>query len=139
VLLVVNGPPPASGFTTWANTHAPGGTAAGDFDGDGVPNAVEYILGGTKDTNDLDRLPKPSVSGGNFSVSFVRVQSSKTPDVSVTIEVGTNLQTWPLSFNVATAPQVTTQDHGDGTETVTLTIPMAPDARKFARLGVEVD
>jgi autotransporter-associated beta strand protein len=138
VLSVVNDPP-AGGYANWASTHAPTGTAADDFDGDGVPNAVEYILGGTKDTNDLGKLPVAGVSGGNFSVSFVRDQDSKSPDVTVTIHVGTTLSTWPLAFNVATAPQVSTLDHGDGTETVTLTIPMAPDARKFARLGVEVD
>lgn len=127
------------GYATWSAENAPTGTAADDFDGDGVPNAVEYILGGGKNTNDLAKLPSPQATpGGDLVFSFIRSQASKTADTTVRIQVGTDLTTWPSSYNVATAPEVTTTDNGNGTETVTLTIPRAPDSVKFARLSVEV-
>jgi hypothetical protein len=33
-----------SGYGTWADTHAGGGAPDTDFDGDGVPNGVEYFM-----------------------------------------------------------------------------------------------
>jgi fibronectin-binding autotransporter adhesin len=128
----------AGGYADWAATHAPDGGPTGDFDGDGVPNAVEYILGGTKDANDLGKLPAATTQGANFVFTFTRAQASKTPDTTVRIEVGSDLATWPLSYDPASAPEISITDHGDGTETVTLTIPRAPDAKKFARLRVEI-
>lgn len=128
------------GYATWSAENAPTGTAADDFDGDGVSNGIEYVLGGTKTTNDLAKLPAPlATPGGDFVFSFVRSQASKTSDTTVRIQVGTTLSTWPLSYDVATAPEVTTTDNGNGTETVTLTLPRNPDAKKFARLSVEID
>jgi autotransporter-associated beta strand protein len=139
VVWVVDGPPPTGGYADWALTNAPAGGPTDDYDGDGVPNAVEYILGGTKDTRDSGKLPTAQATGGDFVFRFVRDQNSKTPDVTVSIEISTDLATWPLSYAVATAPEVATTDNGDGTETVTLTISRAPDAKKFARLGVAVE
>ncbi|MBN8459481.1 MAG: autotransporter-associated beta strand repeat-containing protein [Verrucomicrobia bacterium] len=127
------------GYATWSAENAPTGTAADDFDGDGVPNGIEYVLGGTKTTNDLGKVPAPQATpGGDFVFSFVRSQASKTPDTTVRIQVGTDLAAWPSSYNVATAPEVTTTDNGNGTETVTLTLPRTPDAKKFGRLSVEI-
>jgi autotransporter-associated beta strand protein len=127
------------GYATWAADHATTGDAAADFDGDGVPNAIEYVLGGGKNTNDLAKLPSQQATpGGDLVFSFIRSQASKTADTTVRIQVGANLTTWPSSYNVATAPEVTTTDNGNGTETVTLTIPRAPDSVKFVRLSVEI-
>lgn len=138
VVQVTTGPAP-TGYTGWAATHAPTGGPADDYDSDGVPNAVEYILGGTKDANDLGKLPQPDVSGGSFLFRFVRDQTAMTPDVTVTIEVTTDLADWSESYPVATAPEVATTDNGNGTETVTLAIPRGPGGRMFARLRVDVD
>lgn len=124
------------GYANWAATHAPTGGPGDDFDGDGVPNAIEYILGGAKDTNDLGKLPAATTPDGNFVVSFTRAKASKTPDTSVRIQVGTNLASWPLSFNVATAPEITITDIDANWEKVTLTLNRSPDAAKFARLEV---
>ena len=134
-----------SGYASWAATNAPTGTAADDFDGDGVTNGVEYVLGGTKLTNDLGKLPKISTSGGDMVFTFYRAQASIDGTTTVNIQVGTTLASWPATYNVpATAvannPGVTVlkDNPSAGTDKVTLTVIQAPDAKKFARLNVSV-
>ena len=130
------------GYANWAAENAPAGTPDDDFDGDGVPNAIEWVLGGSKDTNDLDKLPQSNTVGGNFVFSFVRNDAAwASGDTTVEIEVGTDLTTWPDTYAVPQAPgvygPVTVAEDG-GTTTVTLTIPTTPDAAKFARLRATV-
>jgi hypothetical protein len=131
-------------YATWAAINATTGTAADDFDGDGVSNGAEYVLGGTKTTNDLSKLPALSTSGGNVTFTFKRDQKSIDGTTTVGIEVGTTLTAWPLTYPVpdgATAanPGVTVvKDTSPGFDTVTLSVPQAPDAKKFARLKVVV-
>jgi len=132
----------AGGYATWAATHAPSGSAKDDYDGDGVSNGAEYVLGGTKDTNDRGKLPKVSTSGGNVLFTFNRAQASIDGSTTVAIEVGTDLTTWPGSHAVPDGaatmiPGVSVlKDTPAGFDTVTLSLPRAPDARKFARLKV---
>ena len=45
------------------STIAPGG----DFDNDGVVNALEFVLGGTAATNDPGRLPEAATSGTDMT------------------------------------------------------------------------
>lgn len=106
-----------------------------------MPNAVEFILGGGKDTNDLAKLPAVTSHNGDFVVAFTRDQASKVPEATVAIEVGTTLASWPLSFNVdtAAAPEVTITDNGNGTETITLTLAQTADPKTFARLSVTIN
>ena len=143
--LVVTGAPSGSAYTTWAATNAPTGNPDDDFDGDGVPNAVEFVLGGDKDTNDSGKLPVVATSGGDMTVTFRRDQDSIDPTTALVIEVGTDLATWPDSYPVpdgaaANAPGVTVakDSPATGTDTITLVLPRSPDARKFARLRVVI-
>lgn len=136
---------PAGGYANWKSTNAPTGTAADDFDGDGVPNGVEYVLGGDKDTNDLDKLPDTTNDGTTMTFTFLRDQGAIGPDTSLAIQVDGDLIDWPTSGpdyypvpdgEVAADPGLTVEDNLDGTDTITLTVTMAPDAVKFARLRV---
>jgi fibronectin-binding autotransporter adhesin len=138
VLNVVNGPDPEGGYGAWAATNAPAQTADEDFDNDGVSNGIEYILGGSKDTNDTGKLPVAATPGTNFTVTFTRAKASKTPDVTVRIDVGTTLASWPDSYNVATAPEVTVTSLDSNWEQITLSIPRGVTPRQFARLVVEI-
>jgi autotransporter-associated beta strand protein len=130
------------GYSSWALLNATTTTPAQDQDGDGVNNAVEYVLGGTGSTNDRSKLPAISTAGGNLRFTFQRAQASIDGSTTVTFEVGTTLLTWPDTFSVpgpaqAIVPGVTiTKDTSPGFDTVTLSIPQTPDARKFARLRV---
>jgi methionine-rich copper-binding protein CopC len=132
-----------SPYETWAATNTLGSTAEEDFDSDGVPNAIEFVLGGDKNTNDLSKLPTATISGGNMTFTFVRDRDSVHANVSVAIEVGTELGVWPNVFTVGpntagSSAGVTVTDNGNGTDTITLTVPQVPDTRKFARLKVGI-
>ncbi|MEY4244333.1 MAG: hypothetical protein RLZZ245_1918, partial [Verrucomicrobiota bacterium] len=75
--------------------------------------------------------------------SFVRNRDSVDPRVSVQIEVSSCLSTWPGVFPVGSGTAgssagVTVADNGDGTDTITLSVPRAPDTKKFARLKVAI-
>ncbi len=136
----------ASAYATWASTHAPSGTAADDFDGDGVSNAVEFVLGGSLGVNDLSRLPVASTRGNDLLFTFYRAQSSIDAKTSLNIEVSTNLTNWNAASSpyavpdgaAANNPGVTVEKNNPaaGTDKVTLRIPMGSDAGKFGRLKV---
>ncbi len=137
-----------SGYNSWASVNAPTGNANDDFDGDGVSNGVEYVLGGTKDTSDRNKLPQVTSDGANLIFTFTRSKESITPDVAVAVQVNADLETWPTSganfFAVPDAPVtnnpgVTVVDNApDNTQTITLTVPMGADTKKFARLAVTI-
>ncbi|MCP5545219.1 MAG: autotransporter-associated beta strand repeat-containing protein [Akkermansiaceae bacterium] len=135
----------AAGYSTWAATNAPTGTAADDYDGDGVANGVEWLLGGDAATNDIGKLPTVSSDATSLTLTFVCDEDALTSaDTGVEIEVGTTLAGWPTVFTVPTAPVVnnpgvTVVDNTDGTFTVTLVVLKAADAEKFARLKVTID
>ena len=130
-------------YTEWADINSPGSDPDEDFDNDGVPNAIEFVLGGGKDTNDTGKLPSIATSGGNMTYAFIRDRDSVAPGVSVSIEVGDNLTTWPDVFTVGadtatSSDGITVSDNGDGTDTITLTIPESTDTLKFLRLKVDI-
>lgn len=134
----------AGGYASWAAINAIGSTPDQDKDGDGVPNAVEYLLGGDVNTNDLSKLPQSTVSGTNLVFTFQR-DVDTTGAATVTIEVGTTLAAWPDVYSVgantagSTNPEVVvTEDSSPGFDTITLTVPMGTATKKFARLKVEV-
>ncbi len=144
VVLDVTGLGGGSAYDTWKAANAPGSNPDDDTDGDGVSNAVEFVLGGTSATKDLDKLPTVGTGGGNLTFTFIRDQDSIDASTTVTIEVSTDLATWPNSYTVPDSdtggvvnPGVTVAS-GVGTDTVTLTVEQSPDTRKFARLKVAI-
>ncbi len=136
----------SSAYATWAAVNATTGDPDDDFDGDGVPNAVEFVLGGLATTNDISKLPVFSISGDDTIFSFSRDQDSIDPKTVLSIEVSTDLMNWntaPSPYAVPDAdtggvinPGVTVDadNPAAGTDMITLTIPQSPDQKKFARL-----
>jgi hypothetical protein len=77
--------------------------------------------------------------------TFKRDQSSINGTTAVSIEVGTDLAGWPSTYIVgidtagSTACVTVAQNSPSaGTDTITLSVPQAPDAKKFVRLKVIV-
>jgi autotransporter-associated beta strand protein len=134
MLMVGNGPEPD--YTSWAAKNAPTGTAADDYDGDGVENGVEYALGGHAGINDCTRLPVLALNEGSMVFSFSCVHGAAA---TLAIEVGNNLNSWADSYTVGSSPEVEVSDNGDGTDFVSLTLPRAPGGLLFLRLKVSVD
>ena len=127
-------------YSAWAATNAPTGDPDDDYDGDGVTNGVEFVLGGLASAKDVAKLPTVAKQAGNMTFTFVRDQDSVHPSIGIVIEVGTDLLTWPHSYTVGTdtgtsSPGVTVTANPDRTDTITLAVPR-DSAAKFARLKV---
>jgi len=135
---------PNASYATWAAVNAIDSLPGQDKDGDGVSNAIEYVLGGSVTTNDLDKLPTFDASGANLVLTFRRNRESIDGATTVQIEVGTTLNTWPGLFNVGTstanssAGVTVAESTPTGFDTITLTVPKGTDTTKFGRLKVTV-
>jgi autotransporter-associated beta strand protein len=137
-----------SAYDVWKTAHAPGGNSSDDFDGDGVENAVEFVLGGTSATNDSGKLPVISTSGSDMLFTFYRAQNSIDPKTSTVIEVSTNLETWDTDPSPYLVPDVATtanpgvsvekNNPSAGADKITLRVPQSPATKKFARLKVMI-
>lgn len=114
-----------------------------DFDNDGLDNGVEFVIGAdpTAFTNPSTAgYPKAVVSGSNLVFTFKRVDASH--GFTVAAQTSTGLVTWPNSYTIPTAASavapVTVVENGTAPDDVTVTIPMAPDQKKFVRLQAEI-
>ena len=127
-------------YAAWAG----GGAFDVDSNGDGVTNGLAWVLSAANPNADaIALLPTLATSGGNMTFTFKRSQASINANTAVTIEVGTTLGTWPENYIVradtagSTAGVTVAKDTpAAGTDTVTLSVPQLPDAKKFARLRV---
>ena len=131
-------------YQTWALTNAISSAPGQDKDGDGVNNAIEFLLGGNVATNDLSKLPKITMTATHMIITFERIRSSIDGVTGLEIEVGTTLTGWPDSFTVGTttansdAGVTVLENSPSGFDTITLTVPKGTDPKKFARLNVTV-
>ncbi len=131
-------------YQTWALTNAISSAPGQDKDGDGVNNAIEFLLGGDVSTNDLSKLPEVTTTATDMIFTFERKRSSIDGITGCTIEVGTTLTGWPTTYTVgsntagSTAGVVVTENSPAGFDTITLTVPIGSDPKKFARLKANV-
>jgi autotransporter-associated beta strand protein len=134
--------PPALGFAQWANTLGLSGGPSADFDGDGIPDAVEYVVG----TDPKLATPSPltsSTQNGNITFTFKRHDEAETQDMTVEVEFGTDLKSWPQTYVVGSttalsSPGIVVTENASEPDTITLSLPVTTAARQFARLKVGV-
>jgi hexosaminidase len=108
-----------SGYATWADTYAGGGTADEDYNNDGVQNGIAYFMG----MNGL--ATNPGVVGG--TVTWPRDPAATI--TSFRVQISDNLATW-----TDIVPPNASIDTSDPNQ-VTYTLP-TDTARKFCRLVV---
>lgn len=129
-------PPTATPLQQWRQSHFGGpdatGTAANDADpdGDGLPNLLEYALGGLP--LDATSAPRPAVAvaGGKLQLSFVRVAD---PALLYEVKVSNDLAdtgAWPGIWSSTGA-----QNTG-GLVTVDDIVALTDQPRRFLRLQV---
>lgn len=116
-------------FTTWQTLNGTTGTFSDDHDNDGVPNGIEYFLGGNANTT--GQTPLPAITNTNGTLSITWTKGPSHPGVYGTdylIETNTTLTgTWTsetLGGNVTI--------NGNA---ITYTFPASGD-RRFVRLKV---
>jgi hypothetical protein len=118
-------------FATWQTLNGATGTIADDHDNDGVPNGIEYFVGGPSgNTTSQTTLPSIIKSSGTLSITWIK--GTGYPGVygsDYLIETTTTMTgTWtPETVGV----NVTLTGNN-----VTYTFPAAAGDRRFVRLKV---
>lgn len=123
----------AGGYNAWVLSF-PGltdATPGGDPDGDGIPNLMEYAIGGDPRVSSTEFLPKQSIAGGNLVLTYKRSDASET-DTTQTGQWSTNLTTW-----TDIAP-VMVNENGAAPDDMKISIPLtnAVNGKLFGRLSV---
>lgn len=129
-----------AGFAGWIAPFGVSNPAAdADPDSDGIPNALEYVLGGDPSQANPNIAPTITTSGGNLVFTFNRVDLSETADISLVVEAGSDLATWPQTYIISPgvpSAGLSIQENGTAPDTITVSIPQ--NTAKFARLRVTI-
>lgn len=90
-LSVTTGPVAPAGYDGWKTANSTAQNPDEDHDNDGVPNGVEYFIGGFTDTTGFTANPPVVVSGANRTVTW-----PKSPDFTGTylVQTSPDLVTW---------------------------------------------
>jgi hypothetical protein len=134
---------PLDSFASWAADLGLSGDPDADYDRDGLADALEYVFGTDPKAADAGGAITTGQSGDLLLITFTRDDRSKTTDISLTVETGSDLAGWPDSFVIGestagSSPGVTVTPNGDGTDTIRVAIPKNGATRMFARVKVRV-
>jgi hypothetical protein len=137
----------AAGYAGWENDNGIAGAgAATDSDGDGIPNGIEFVIGGDPSgpNSDSNALLIPPTLDATY-LNFVFRRTSASAIYNPGVEYGSDLSGWTPA--VADEPLVnpvliTVESNGfeAGVDRVTVRIPrvLAIDNKLFARLQVVI-
>ena len=153
--LTVSGAAPAPTYAEWASSKGiPGAPAGGDADNDGVPNAVEMVLGGNPNGGmDVGLLPElalvsnpAGVAAGDYlEFTYRRTHLSVDAGLVATCEYGLDLVSpWTPAVNGENSVTVlvdiayVSYSTAAPTDRVRVYVPRASNAKLFGRLNVSV-
>ncbi|WP_367875035.1 beta strand repeat-containing protein [Luteolibacter sp. Populi] len=136
------------GYTDWETANEITGAGSNvDSDNDGIPNGIEFVIGGDPSgpsSSSSALLPTVTENADYMTIVFRRSDESVTYNPHV--QYGTTLGSWTESVNgqpLATPVLITTEDDGfeTGIDRVTVKIPRAlaaPGSKLFGRLTVNI-
>ena len=120
-----------------------GAGSATDSDNDGIPNGIEFVIGGDpsgpgSDSNAL--LPTASVDATNLTFVFRRTDDSA--GFNPHVQYGSDLSGWTQAQGGVGGVTVAEDNnfYGGNTDRVTVTIPRAlvPGGKMFGRLRIDI-
>ena len=133
-------------YTAWATANGIGGAAgAADSDGDGIPNAIEFVLGGDPSGRDLTAILPTIDNSDPTYFKFTYRRSAESVTANPYLQYGSDISGWTQarSGEPAANPVVIAEVNHPG-ETgivlVTVKIPraLAVASKLFARLRVDI-
>lgn len=146
----------ANSFNTWIAGYDfsafPGAdlTATGDADGDGIPNAVEFVIGNLPNQTKVENLPTAELvtdpagvtAGEYLKFTFRRSTASVDAGVTSTAQYDTDLAgTWTPAVNAVAGVEIVVVANpsipGDNVE-VYIPRSLAVDGKLFGRVSVSV-
>ncbi len=130
---------PGSPYASWA-ANAAQGLSAGVNDGpmddpdhDGIPNLLEFVLGGNPMAASRTILPVLTHNGGVWAFEYDRSAASIPPGTIQVVEYGSDLAGWTGVTIPATTSGSVTVTPGSSSDHIQVAIP-SPGARIFVRL-----
>ena len=136
--------PDPTTYAGWKVDHSLYGADANDdadTDGDGIPQLIEFALGGDPRRAGMDILPTRQVTedGGSDYLELVVTRPVGLQGLSYIPQTDTTLTTWPADSTGIVNASPTPTDNGDGTETLVYRRAAAVSAhdKAFIRLRVQ--
>jgi len=132
---------PMSAYAAWAANAAQGLSAGGndgpmnDPDHDGIPNLLEFVLGGKPMLASPGMLPVLTHTGGVWAFEYDRSALSIPPATIQVVEYGSDLAGWTDVTIPATSSGNVTVTAGSSSDHIKVAI-ANPGVRTFARLKV---
>lgn len=132
-------------FLDWAIENGLTGVPTDDFDGDLLPDALEYVFGtDPRGPDGTSPVTVESNGAGGLVLTFPRADVSETAAIAIRVEAGDDLKTWPIVYRVGAAtefsdPGVTVVENGANPDLITVVVTPGPGmTRLFARVAVTV-
>lgn len=144
LLQLAYNPSAGNAYSNWESTNGiTGAGGAADSDADGIPNGIEFVIGGDpsgpgSDSHSL--LPSATVDAMNLTFVFRRADESVA--FAPRVRYGPDLDAWATAQNGVNGVIITEDNnfYDASTDRVTVVIPrvLAGGPKFFARLEVEI-
>jgi autotransporter-associated beta strand protein len=141
--LTVTTGPTATGYQTWETANGiPGAGSTADSDNDGIPNGIEFVIGGDPSgpgSSSTALLPTATKDATHFEFVFRR--SDDSAGSAPFVQYGSDLTDWVVAQNGTAGVTIAVDDdfHGLGMDRVRVRIPLpVAESLLFARLRVDI-